>query len=488
MMKCKCFFQFTLLALIFSLYSSVVRAQEEPQPPQQPEPTESAPKPAARAPFPVIDPGTQEPEEDLRPDFTPLTGLQTATLGTPGARHSYWVPGFQYASIFGPNPNSGQGWFADNYFLGNLTLLKAWTRSQFSVNYSVGEYVSSGNSSGTVGPGSSGSSSGTMQQLVLSENYQTNRWLFQVLDQFSYLPTSNFGYGVGTNLGVAGVGGSLGSVIPGLGNTNVINQSIYATNGPIYNNTGALQGTYQLTSRSSITLAGDYSILRFTEPGNVDSDIILGSLGYNYNVSRNDTLGVVYRFAAYHYQGQPQALGTHYVSLAYSKKITGKLALQFLAGPEITTYRVPIGSDTHQTGFSVNANVTYGTKKGSISSGYTHGLSNGSGVLVGSNLDQVTFSLNRRLSRVWSGNLNLGYAHNSGLAGSGQSSTSYDSFYGGGGVSRPLGRNFNLGLAYTAYISKTGLVNCTGPNCTTSTTTNTINLSLQWHTRPFVLE
>jgi hypothetical protein len=372
--------------------------------------------------------------------------------------------------------------------LGNFTLLKAWTRSQFSVNYSVGEFVSSGNNSGTVGPGSSGTSSGTTQQLVLSENYQSTRWLFQVLDQFSYLPTSNFGYGAGTNLGIAGVGGSLGSVIPGFGNTNVVNQSIYGTNGPIYDNTGALQATYQLTSRSSVTLAGDYSILRFTEPGNIDSDIILGSLGYNYNVSRNDTLGIVYRFAGYHFQGLSQAYGTHYVSLAYSKKITGKWALQFLAGPEITTYRIPIGTDTHQIGLSVTGNVTYGTKNGSISGGYTHGLSNGSGVLVGSNLDQVTFTLSRRLSRVWSGNVNAGYAHNSALAGSGQFSPSYNSFYGGAGVSRPLGRNFNLGLAYSAYISRNGLANCTGPNCTVSTTTNTINLSLQWHTRPFVLE
>jgi hypothetical protein len=228
--------------------------------------------------------------------------------------------------------------------------------------------------------------------------------------------------------------------------------------------------------------------MRFVDPGNIDSDTILGSVGYNYTLSKKDTIGLVYRFAAYHYQGQPEAFGNHDVSVAYSRKITGRLALQLLGGPEIATYRIPIGGDSRQVSFYVNANLTYATHSGGISAGYTHSLSAGSGVLVGSNVDQVTFTANRRLGRVWSGNANVGFAHNSGLAGTGQSSTSYDSFYGGAGIFRPIGHSMNFGLAYTAYYSRTGLSGCVGPNCTTSTTTNTINLSLQWHTRPFVLE
>src|ERR1700726_396161 len=58
----------------------------------------SGPKPAAREYPPLIEGlGDQEPTTNLNPDTRPLTGVQNPTLGTPGIRHSYWLPGFQYA-------------------------------------------------------------------------------------------------------------------------------------------------------------------------------------------------------------------------------------------------------------------------------------------------------------------------------------------------------------------------------------------------------
>ena len=44
-----------------------------------------------------------------------------------------------------------------------------------------------------------------------SQTFQWNRWAVQILDQFSYLPQSDFGFGGGTNLGFPGVGGSIGT-------------------------------------------------------------------------------------------------------------------------------------------------------------------------------------------------------------------------------------------------------------------------------------
>jgi hypothetical protein len=475
-----------LLACGFSLYAPVIMAQEEPQQ-ENPPVDESKPKPAARSTLPVIG-GEDENQNqnDMEADFTPLTGLQNPSLGTAPFRHSYIVPGLQYGLVAGSSPNGtgSSSWFTQNYFLGNVSLLKAWSWSRLSVNYSAGGYVSTGDNQGSVG----GSGSGWSQQLALTQVFQRRRWLFQILDQFSYLPTSQFGFGGGTNLGVPGIGGSLGVSTPGIGGSFVPNQSIFATSGPIYSNVGALQATYTISRRGSITIAGDYGILRFSEPGNVDSDTVLGSVGYNYSLTHKDTIGVVYQFSSYHYQGVSQALGNHYVNVAYSRKITGRLALQLFGGPQISTYRIPVGGSSEQTGFDASAYLNYGTRNGGIAAGYTRGLSGGSGVLVGSNLNQFTFTGNRRLGRIWRGNVNLGYAHNTSLAGAGQSSTNYDSFYGGAGVNRSLGRNANMGLSYAAYFSSTGLSNCTGPNCNVSTTTHTINLSLQWFTRPYVLE
>lgn len=468
-----------LLASTLSLGALGSHAQEEPQPvpdaPQEPMP-QAPPKPAGYS-FPGL--GTGQPEGELQPDFSPLTGMQNTTLGFPGIRHSYWVPGLQFSSNALSNSygqSGGSTWSADNYFIGNLSLLEAWNRATLTINYSGGGFVSTNSQQGN----------GFYQQLALSQNYQTKRWLVQIVDLFSYIPQSSFGYGGGTNLGVPGVGGSLGTTIPGLGGNYVPNQSVYGV-GASYNNVGALQTTYALSRRSSVTLSGSYGILSFVEAGNYDSYTTVGSIGYNYLLSRNDTIGLVYRFSSYQFPGNPQAYRSHDMSVAYGRKVTGHLALRIFVGPEITDYRIPIGTTSQTTGFSTTANLTYGFQRGEFSVGYIHGLSGGSGVLIGSNLDQATAGASRSLTRVWTGNLNFGYARNSPVGGTATIGyPTYDDWFLGGGVSRPIGRNFNFAVAYTATISNSG-TGCTGTGCNTSSTYNTVTVNFQWHPRPFVL-
>ena len=76
------------------LSASLISAQED----------NSRPKPAAREYPPLIEGwggqdsnGDQGSTSNLNPDTRPLTGVENPTLGTPGIRHSYWLPGFQYA-------------------------------------------------------------------------------------------------------------------------------------------------------------------------------------------------------------------------------------------------------------------------------------------------------------------------------------------------------------------------------------------------------
>jgi hypothetical protein len=471
-----CFFAFTL-----SLGALASRAQDVPQPvpdaPPQPMP-DFPPKPAGSS-FPEIGIGQQE--GGLQPDSSPLTGMQDATLGYPEIRHSYWVPGIQFNSNLPSNPYGQSGssnWYADNYFIGNLTLLEAWSRATFTVNYSGGGYVSTDSTRG----------SGAYQELALAQNFHTERWLIQILDRFSYLPQTSFGFGGGTNLGIPGVGGSLGNTIPGLGGNYIPNQSIFGGVGAMYNNAAALQATYALSRRGSVTVSGSYGILNFVERGNVDSNTTVGSIGYNYALSPNDTLGLVYRFSSYQFPGSPQAYTDNVLSVAYGRKLTGHLALRLFAGPEVTNYRIPIGTASRKTGFSASATLTYGFQRSGFSLSYIHGLSGGSGVLVGSNLDQATATASRRLTRVWSGNVNFGYARNSTVGGSSQfSSPTYDSWFVGGGVSRPIGRNFSFGFAYTANIGSFTQAGCTGAVCNSTNVYQTVNVNFQWHPRPFVL-
>src|SRR5260221_6649747 len=122
----------------------------------------------------------------------------------------------------------------------------------------------------------------------------------------------------------------------------------------------------------------------FLISGNINSDSTTGPIGYNYTLTRQDSFGAFYRFSAYHYSGQPQANGDHSFNFAYSRKLTGRLALQIYAGPDFTTSRISTNGNSLAYGVNVGASLSYSAKSGGLSGSYSHGISNGSGVLAGS--------------------------------------------------------------------------------------------------------
>jgi hypothetical protein len=469
-------------ALAFVVSATAVTAQEPQEPQQEPE-AQGKPKPAARGIPSLNDPNaTVENTENTtpwRPDTAPATGMQTPSIGAPELAHSYWVPGLEYGSTIQSRPlgqNALDGWYANNYVGGDLSMLVASSRSQFGFNYSGGGYFTT----------DSQQSNGWYSQLSAGENFTLSRMQIQLFDYFSYIPDSQFGFAGGTGLALPGINGTLGPAIPGLGAAIIPNQSIYAALGPRYSNAFAAQTTYDLSRRSSLTFGGSYGLLNFTQPGNVDNDMTIGTAGYNYALNRTDSLGLLYRFSAFHFSGEPQAIGNHVISAVYMKKITQRLALSLFGGPQITTYRVPIGNQTRSVSGSGGATISYAFEHGSIGASYFDGLTGGGGVLLGSNTNQATVTLNHQLGRVWNGYVNFGYSHNSSLGSvSGAPSPAYNDWFVGGGVSRPIGRETNFSFAYSARLESTSGTACTGTNC--SYTQNLISISLQFHTRPFVL-
>lgn len=448
-------------------------AQE--QPPQEED--NGRPKPAAHAP--LIDPNEQEPTTDpntLTPDTSPLTGIQSPGVGSVEFRHSYVVPGVQAATTV-QNNGSGGGWFDTTYLAGNLSLSEAWSHSHLTVNYSGGGYFSTNNQD-----------NGTYQQLSFMQSFDWRRWQLQFFDDFAYLPLTQFGFGGLSGIGTPGIGGSLSPVSPLLGGVYLPNQTVLAANGPRYSNTFAAQANFAVSRRASITLIGSYGLLRFTEPGNINNDDEIGSIGYNYTVSKKDTLGVLYRFTAYHFTGLSQAIGDHVFNLAYGRKITGRLGLALFAGPEITTFRVPIGTETEQTSLSLGASLTYALKTGSVNLAYTHGTNGGSGILAGATGDDINATATHQITRLWSAQGNFGYGREHAFAAAGIPAPSYNSYYLGAGLNRPIGRNSLLTFGYTAYIINTNQAACGIIVCTAGTyTQHQIGVGYQWHTRPFVL-
>ncbi|HEY6389260.1 MAG TPA: hypothetical protein VIX91_26565, partial [Candidatus Acidoferrum sp.] len=212
------------------------------------------------------------------------------------------------------------------------------------------------------------------------------------------------------------------------------------------------------------------------------------NVGYNYALTRKDTVGIDYRFTAFHYPGEPQALGDHVGQFVYGRKITGRLALKLAGGPEVTTFRVAIGGSTQKIAGSGNAALTYALARSSIALTYAHGVSGGSGVFTGSNTDQVNATWTRQITRVWNGTVNFGYGKNRQiLSPSGVTSPSYDAWLAGVGLSRALGRTANFSLAYQAQIQGGNVAICSNPTCGTNYTVHEVFATFQWHTRPLVL-
>jgi len=443
------------------------------------------PKPPAKTygPLGVDDQQDQnQATATYQPDNRPITGFQQPTVGTPMERHSYWVPGASYNNLIQSNGDIGGGqssWNSTSYLVGSISLVENWSRSQLMLNYSGGGSFSTDSSIGN----------GWYQQLGASQTFNWSRWQLVLLDEFAYLPQAQFGFGAGTGLSTPGVGGTLGGGLTGVSSGFTPGQSIFSAVGPRYFNTAAVQMTYRLSARSSVTMGGLYSLLRFTDPGNIESDQYVGNVGYNYQITRNNIFGLQYRYSAFHYLNDPQAIGDQMFQVVFGRKVTGRLALTLSGGPEITNFRVaePPATKTQQVAGSGGATLSYLEPKGSISATYFHGVTAGSGVFLGATTDQVNGSATRSISRVWSGELHGGYARNRNAeTAQGASNTSFDSFYGGISAARPLGRNAKFNVGYTAYVERTDLSGCTS-SCSSSFTTNQISVGVSWHARPFVL-
>jgi hypothetical protein len=455
---------------------------QDQQPPAESQ-VESKPKPAGQALPPVDqDPNADQDATPLRPDTQPLTGVQNPTLGSPQVLHSYWVPGVEYLTL-GASTALNQigvgGWNSTNYIVGSMSLLQTWSDAQLSVNYSGGGHFSSDSSQGN----------GSVHELELVQTLEWQRWRFELLDQFSYLPQAAFGFGTGTSLAIPGIGGNLGSALTGLQTSYQPSQSIFTSIGPRYSNSFTPQAVYAISSRASFNFAGSYGILRFVEAGNIDSNDFIFNAGYNYSLDSKDTIGVLYRFTAYRYLGLPQALNDHILEAAYGRRITGHLNLQLFVGPELTTFREPFEGVTRHIAPAVGAALRYAWRSNNVTADYRHGISNGSGIEIGSNVYQVQTGVGRLLSRHWSGNVNFGYVRNVGLGNSVPSTTSqtFNSYYIGGALSRPIGRDSDVTVAYSAYIQNSNQAVCPAYTCNRSYIQHLITLGFSWHATPFVL-
>ena len=158
------------------------------------------PKPPAKVygPLGVDEKDANQQPDAYQPDTRPITGFQQPTVGTQMERHSYWVPGVSYYNYIQSNGNllgGADNWNSTSYLSGNLSLVENWSRSQFLLNYTGGGAFSTDAAIGT----------SMVQQLGATQTFNWSRFQLVFIDQFAYLPQSQFGFGAGTGLSTPGV-------------------------------------------------------------------------------------------------------------------------------------------------------------------------------------------------------------------------------------------------------------------------------------------
>src|SRR6185437_2905318 len=339
------------------------------------------------------------------------------------------------------------------------------------------QYVGGGSFSRGSGVGAS-----VLQRLGITETLRWRRNSLTLEDLFGYFPETSFGYG-----GVIGSPG-INSITGGILSAFFPEDAFLTDAGQRVTNRSLGEMDIGLSARSSFTLVGGYSFLRFLDNDLFDYAGINARVGYNYRMTRRDTIAVYYQFDQLRYSARTGTIENHLVEMSYGHQITGRLAFQAAAGPEISSYPNSVitgGVSTNSTtriSWSMNTGLTYQQQeRTALGLKYSHGVSGGSGIFLGAQSDRVSGTVNHQLPGIEM-RLTGGYSRNRGLKAAGVTSSGqvYDYWFGGVNFDRPLSRRWELRLAYELQYQQSNVAFCISTPCGTSFTRHLVTLGVNW--------
>lgn len=320
---------------------------------------------------------------------------------------------------------------------GNLGYLSSSPDKPFSLVYSGGYLYSTQ-------PGYPASS--TFQNLAASQVWATKNWNFVIDDAVSYLPQS-------PTTGLSG--------IPGVGDVGVTPVTIgdeppqsiltnYSTRVGNGLNGGA---TRKIDASLSITGSASWQILHFFGHGGIDSSSETGSVGPTYRIDARSSVGanVNYSYTNDSYLGVSYPFETEGISITYQRQLSKFFNLSLVAGPQRTFGTGGTASSLPSQITAVgSAGISYARRRTTATLGYSRATNSGSGVLYGALTDTVSGSIRQQFSRNWQGALTASYSDNTPLGNIAGADLNYRSTFGGGQVSRRIGRSFSAYFSYTA--------------------------------------
>ncbi|MGA8939407.1 MAG: hypothetical protein WB439_09605 [Acidobacteriaceae bacterium] len=325
---------------------------------------------------------------------------------------------------------------------GSLGYLSSSPDKPFSLVYSGGYLYSSE-------PGYPGSS--TFQNLAASQVVTTKYWNFVVDDAVSYLP----------NAPTTGLSG-----IPGVGDIGVVpvqigdqpTQSIltnYATRLGNGLNGGA---TRKINANLSMNGSASWQILRFTGSEGIDSNTETGSVGPTYRIDARSSASAnaIYTYTNDTYLGQSYPFSSEGITVQYQRQLTPFVSATVAAGPQ-RTFGSGATASLIPSQFTVvgNAGLSYARRTSAVSISFARATNSGSGVVYGALTDTINGVASKQLSRNWQAALTAAYSKSTALAKIAGFGENFEAVYGGGQVSRRLGRTLSAYFSFTAVAQNT---------------------------------
>ncbi len=409
---------------------------------------------------------TQPVEENQTPAETPDSrSFQSTEEFSPGhvsAMRSYFLPSLSISEMmdtnYGVGPGHGQ-FETTSTVVGRLTFGKFTKHTNISADYYGGEAIYTHR----------GIPNSTMHQFGITGSYTGRRWSFTLDDRATYLPEAGFGYGG------FGFSGGLGMSLGGASGSNLGDvSSVFNPTGALLTgrgnrilNTSVAQAQYAFSARSSISMAGSYSILHFRSPGFTNSTSQTFFTGYSHALNARDYIGINYGFSRYQLQSSVPAFRTQFFQFSYGHRISGRLAMQLGGGPLIQQFTSPISGPATQTSWMATSSLQARARRAGLGLSYSHFTTAGGGVLSGATTDTVRANLGLPLSRKWQFSVGPGLAHNRSLPQTtvGTVKSTYNSFYGNASLSRSLGRYTSVFLTYNYQAQRSSTTPCLSTNC-----------------------
>jgi hypothetical protein len=468
------------------LFAGAAWGQTEPaQAPQNPDDTQHTPPPAAF--------GQDNPPVVVN-ENPPISALDQPSLEPNIQPRSMLLGGVEAAESLDSNIGSDArpALHSVTRGLGGLTLQRLWNRYQFAAAYvgGVGYYNRAGDG---------------LKQIHELQAQQSLLWRtgqLTVRDSFSYLPEGSFGYGAyggagGFQLGLGGMGEGMGVMGSGFGgHFGQFGSGQFGSLGqaPRITNVALVDVVQGISPRTSVTAAGSYGLVHFTDDssGFVNSRQAGGQAGLSHSLSAKDQVAFTYGFQSFHFPGVLGAnnINSHVVQGMYGHRITGRMDFVLGAGPQWTRIQDPLLGTTTRLTVAGRFSLRYRFRLTNTALSFERFDTSGSGFFAGAVSNIARAQASRKLGRRYTGQVNLGFAHNQRLqsAALGVAATSYNYGFAGFGLRRQFNYNWGAFLGYQWNDQIFDTCPVVGTNCNRISVRHVLTVGVDWHFRPIRID